>query len=117
VRRMSFFLTKRQFLDGSKDVTRRLGQWGIQPEEHFLGIEKGQGLKKGEKQVVLGECVCVSARGERLDAITTDDVRREGFPEMTPTEFVEFFCKANRAKGCEPSTIVNRIEFKKVSAS
>lgn len=111
---MSFFLTQRQYLDGSKDVTRRLGKPRLKPGERFLGIQKGQGLKKGERQVVLGASECLSTRQERLDAITPDEVRREGFPDMTPAEFVEMFCKANRHKGCTPSTIVNRIEFRRV---
>ena len=28
---------------------------------------------------------------ERLDTITTEEVSAEGFPDMTPEEFVEFF--------------------------
>jgi hypothetical protein len=110
MRRMSFFLTQRQYRDGSKDVTRRLGHANIEAGERFLAIEKGQGLKKGERQVVLGENVCVSARAERLDAITKADCAREGFPDMTPAQFVSMFCKH---MGCKPETVVTRIEFRK----
>ena len=46
-RNISFFLTKRQFLDRSKDVTRRLGWNWVKPGDVLCGIEKGQGLKRG----------------------------------------------------------------------
>lgn len=52
----------------------------------------------------------VSIRHERLDEITPADVVREGFPEMTPLQFIEMFCETHQ--GCTPATIVNRIEFK-----
>jgi hypothetical protein len=45
---------------------------------------------------------------ERLDAITPADVTAEGFPQMTPSEFVSFFCATHR--NCGPSTEVTRIE-------
>lgn len=108
---MSFWLTRRPYREGTKDVTRRLGWENAEAGDHFLAIEKGQGLKRGEKQVVMGENIVVSARRERLDAIDQSDVVREGFPDMTPAEFVAFFCKAN---SCKPDTIVTRIEFRKL---
>lgn len=109
MRRMSFSMTTPQFLDGSKTVTRRLGWTFAEPGDLVMGIEKGMGLKKGEKQVELGAIVLVDVRRERLDAISAEDCAREGFPEMTPAEFVAMFCKAGR---CKPSTIVTRIEFR-----
>ena len=111
MRRMSFSMTEQQFRDGTKDVTRRLGWWDLKPGDHFLAIRKGRGLKKGEKQVVLGEAVVVSTRPEDLDEITKADCVREGFPELSPTEFVTMFRKHMRY---QPFTIVNRIEFKHV---
>lgn len=111
MRNMSFALTTRQLLDGTKDVTRRLGWANLKPGEHFAAVEKGMGLKPGETVKRLGECVCVSNRAERLDAITADDVRREGFPEMTPAEFVAMFCKHMKVT---PDRLVNRIEFKRI---
>src|SRR5690606_15137578 len=39
------------------------------------------------------------------------EVAREGFPEMSPEEFVEMFCEHSR---CEPSEEVTRIGFKYV---
>ena len=113
-RNMSFMLTQEQYVDGSKDVTRRLG-WGfLKPGDILNGVEKSQGLKKGEKIKVLGQHEVISTRWEPLYAITEEDVIREGFPDMTPAEFIAFFRKANK---CEWATPVNRIEFKKLEVA
>lgn len=108
MRRMSFAITKRQFLDGTKTQTRRLGWLGLRVGDRFMGVEKAMGLKRGERQVEYGVRRVLSIRRERLDAITRVDVIAEGFPEMTPAQFVELFCKVNK---CEPSTLVTCIEF------
>ena len=39
------------------------------------------GLRKGQRIVRLGLIEIVSTRAEPLNAITPDDVRREGFPD------------------------------------
>ena len=70
-----------------------------------------QGLKKGEKVVRLGVGRCVSNSREELSIITAMDCVREGFPEWMPDHFVDSFCRLNR---CEPSQMVNRIEFEYV---
>lgn len=111
MRSMSFSMTIRQFLDGSKTVTRRLGWANLNPGEHFMAVEKSQGLKRGEKVKKLGECECLSNHCTRLDSIRKEDCRREGFPEHSPAEFVRMFCRTMK---CEPSRIVNRIEFRRV---
>jgi hypothetical protein len=111
-RNISFSMTEPQFLDGSKDVTRRMGWLRLQPGDLLNACRKCMGLKPGEKIVRLGTVIVLSARRERLDAITPDDVRREGFPNMTPAEFVAFFCKGHA--GCKPDSIVTRIEFRRV---
>jgi hypothetical protein len=108
---ISFALTERQLLDGSKDVTRRLGWRKLTAGTELIAVRKAMGLKKGEHQHRLALIHVLSVRRERLDAIDDDDVRREGFPEMTAAEFVEFFCKANK---CKPNRMVARIEFVKV---
>lgn len=108
---MSFFYTQQQIRDRSKDVTRRIGWEKLKPGQRFTGIVKGQGLKKGEKVEVLAQCECVSNRPEPLNAITPDDCRREGYPDKTPDEFIEMFCKHH---GCVCVQPVNRIEFKYV---
>lgn len=105
---MSFALTTPQMRARTKTVTRRLGWAKLQPGEVVLAVEKGQGLKRGEKVKPIAQIRIVSVREERLDAITPDDCRREGFPEMSPAEFCEMFRRANRVSDNWP---VNRIEF------
>ncbi len=112
MRNISFMLTERQFLDGTKTVTRRLRWNTLTAGTELQAVRKGMGLKKGEKAHSLGVIRVVSVRRERLNAITADDCAREGFPEMTPAEFVAFFCREMR---CEPGTIVGRIEFERVT--
>lgn len=115
---ISFFLTAPQFLDGSKDITRRLGWKNLKNGDELTAILKGQGLKKGEKITILGKIVVVSHRWEPLEILTKDrdygfsELVREGFPEMVPDQFVQFFCSTH--KKCTPKTFVNRIEFKRI---
>jgi len=138
MRNMSFSLTTHQFITGKKDVTRRLGWKSLKPGDHFMGVEKLQGLRKGDHVIRLGECLCVSTEWEPLDEIIRRPYRtflpsvsvtratrrtvwtdryflnemvREGFPELTARQFVEIFCKKMQ---CKPDTPVNRIEFEKV---
>jgi hypothetical protein len=42
--------------------------------------------------------------------ITAPDVTAEGFPQMTPPEFVSFFCRTHR--GCQAGTEITRIEWR-----
>ncbi|OMC07091.1 hypothetical protein A5734_03735 [Mycolicibacterium fortuitum] len=72
------------------------------------------GRKKGEPLVRIVDVEVVSVRRERLDAITFAEVAREGFPDMTPREFVAFFCDSH--KGCRPDSVVTRIEWRYVDA-
>lgn len=110
-RMMSFSMTTRQFLAGTKDVTRRLGWWDLRPGTVLMAVEKAMGLRRGEKVRRMGLIEVVSARGERLDGITSEDCIREGFPDLSPGKFVTMFCRANR---CDFATMVNRIEFRRL---
>ena len=109
--RMSYSATETQFVDGSKDVTRRLGWHFLKRGDRFLAVRKAQGLKKGEKQVVLGAAVVRRVSRVPLSPITKREVVREGFPHLSPQEFVEMFCKMNR---CTHDTIVTRIVFQRI---
>jgi hypothetical protein len=44
---MSFSLTTQQARDKTKDVTRRLGWWFLEPGDIVQQVEKARGLKKG----------------------------------------------------------------------
>jgi hypothetical protein len=52
----------------------------------------------------------MSVRREPLDAITAGELAAEGFPQMTPAQFVSFFCRTHC--GCSPGTEVTRIEWR-----
>jgi hypothetical protein len=108
MRHISFALTTPQIRARSKTVTRRLGWRNLQPGTLLQGCVKCQGLKKGERVEKLCVIRVVAARIEPLNAITQEDVVREGFPGMSPAEFVQMFCKHN---GCTPGTAITRIEF------
>jgi hypothetical protein len=109
VRNISFAMTTDQVRNQTKTVTRRNGWRFLNQGDKLQPIEKGQGLKKGEKVVRIGEPITVIKLSvERLDTITQEDVRKEGFPQMTPAQFVELYCKANKCQSDHP---VTRIEF------
>ena len=108
MRRISFAKTRKQLEDGTKDVTRRIGWRDLQPGTVLLAVNKVMGLRPGERARVFGRIEVLSVRQEPLNRITEDDVKREGFPEMSPEDFVAFFCEF---AGCEPDALVTRIEF------
>ncbi len=47
MKNISFALTTKQFLDGSKTVTRRLGWANLKPGEILMACEKCMGLGPG----------------------------------------------------------------------
>lgn len=122
MRNISFMLTQQQVRDRRKTVTRRVGWEKLKAGELLRGVEKGMGLKSGEKIVPLATIRVVSVSREPLSAMTADveyglgECSKEGFgghPTLKwPSAFVEFFCNSHR--GCTPETIVTRIEFEYV---
>ena len=98
-RRMSCSMTVGSVRDRTKTVTRRhIDTWrDLKPGDRLILIEKGMGLPKGARQVVLTEVEIVDVRVESiLDVL--DEVgatAREGLPEMTPAEFVRFWLDAH----------------------
>lgn len=119
---ISFSLTTHQVRHGFetgeilKDVTRRLGWLKLKAGDRLQACEKCMGLKKGEPLVVLGTIEVVSVRRERLDAITDDDVVREGFFAQDAAWFIAFFCRTHKdpltKKAATGATLVTRIEFR-----
>lgn len=110
MRRISFALTKRQVQEQTKTVTRRNGWASLKVGSLLQPIEKGMGLKKGEKQVLIGLPIQIlSVTKEPLNQITQEEVIKEGFPEWTPEQFVAFYAKHNK---CKEDHLVTRIEFK-----
>lgn len=108
-RNISFAMTTQQVQDRTKDVTRRFGWWFLKPGDLLCGVKKAMGLRKGEKIERLCMIEVVSIRPEPLNSITQDDVIREGFPDWTPQQFIDFLVSHYR---CDPTKTVNRIEFR-----
>jgi hypothetical protein len=113
---MSFSMTTEAVRDRSKTVTRRLGWWNLQPGTILQAVEKAQGLEKGEhvKPICVIRVVSVHPEDLRDIKFYANDTAREGFPELSPWQFVEMFDKAN---GCGIAARVNRIEFEYVAPS
>lgn len=126
-RHMSFSMSTEAVRNRSKTVTRRLGWNDLKPETLLWAVEKGMGLKKGEKVKRLAMIRVVSARDEPLDemerlslAEQALEMRREGFPRMTVPEFIGMFVRANHLERetYSPRTqVVNRIEFEYVDGA
>ena len=117
MRNMSFSMTTEAVRRHEKTVTRRLGWWRLQPGTLLQAVEKAQGLRKGEHVRPLAVIRVVSVTRERLDAFCAHapgETAREGFPDYSPTAFVDMFCSAN---GCGYSEPVNRIEFEYVDGN
>lgn len=112
-RNMSFMLTKSQIKSRTKDVTRRLGWYFLRPGVILNAVEKSMGLKRGEKVVCICQIKVISTKVECLNEITKNECSREGFPEMTPEEFISMFCAHNH---CNSDHWVNRIEFEYIGA-
>lgn len=122
MRRASFQHTKKQMRVGAddarrsptgrgtagKDVTRRRNWRWAEAGMYLLAVSKCQGVQPGEVVEVFGVIQIVDVRREPLNAIDSDDVRREGFGHLTPAGFVTMFCKAMGAKS---TTEVARIQF------
>lgn len=102
-------MTSEQVRNRTKTVTRRQGWLNAKPGQIVQPIEKGQGLKKGEHQRLIGGPIrFISVKREPIEDIGFLDVAREGFPWMSADGFVGMYCKANR---CKPSDNCTRIEF------
>jgi len=114
----AFFLTTQQFLDGSKTVTRRLGWRNLEVGQRLRACKKCMGLKKGQNVKPLGVIEVVDVRRELLSDLYYKpqygqrECRLEGFPEMTPIEFIGMF---KSHMGCDIDDEVTRIEFIRVS--
>lgn len=114
MRHISFALTTEQFRARTKTVTRRLGWMNLKSGAYLMAVEKAQGLKKGEKVTKLGPIHVIHVRREKLCELTDSpyygalEVLAEGFPGMTPADFVAMFCRHNK---CTPETYVTRILF------
>lgn len=98
-RRMSCSMTVDAVRDRTKTVTRRhVDTWkDLKPGDRLTLIEKGMGLPKGARQIVLAEVEIVSAYVTPLATIHAehDGTAREGLPNMTTHQFIAFWCEGH----------------------
>ena len=119
-RNMSFAKTIQQFKNRTKTVTRRNGWDFLKPGDIVRGVEKGMGLKKGEKVRRLGLIRIISAEREPLQRMIDDpeygkrEAVSEGLPEWTGEQFVKFYCAFNKVT---PDYAPNRIAFEYIDDS
>ena len=106
---MSVALTDEAVTARTKTVTRRLGWCFLKPGDRLTLCRKVMGRRPGEVLHRLADVEVVDVRRERLDAITADDVTAEGFPDMTPAQFVSFFTAHMR---CPADAQVTRIQWR-----
>ncbi|WP_433603724.1 hypothetical protein ACQPXH_33230 (plasmid) [Nocardia sp. CA-135953] len=111
---MAVSLTEAQVRDRSKTVTRRMGWRNLSAGERLTLCRKVMGRRRADGRVEplvrIVDVEVLAVQRERLDAITPDEVVAEGFPEMTPEQFVDFFCGSHR--GCTPDSTVTRIQWR-----
>jgi hypothetical protein len=116
MRNISFSATKKQIQEQTKTVTRRVGWWFLKPGDRLCGIEKAQGLKKGEKIKRISPIEIVSVKSEMIyDLLDNpeyfkEEMIKEGFPGMSVEEFFKLFMKLNDFDYTEEP--YNRIEFR-----
>lgn len=113
-RLMSVSLTEDAVVARTKTVTRRMGWLDLKPGDRLTLCRKVMGRKRGEPLVRLVDVEVVSVYRQQLNAITREDVVREGFAGWTTRRFVKFFCDSH--KGCEPWSEVTRIEWRYLDA-
>jgi hypothetical protein len=109
-RLMAVSLTEAQVRARTKTVTRRTGWLMVKPGDRLTLCRKVMGRRPGEPLDRIATVQVVSVRREPLNAVTAADVAAEGFPAMTPAEFVTFFLRTH--PGTVPGTEVTRIEWR-----
>jgi hypothetical protein len=82
----------------------------LRPGDQVTLCRKVMGRRPGEPLDRITDVEIVSVRREPLNAITAAGVAAEGLPQMTPAQFVSFFCGAHR--GCAPDTEITVIEWR-----
>ncbi len=109
---MSFSATTEQMYNRTKTVTRRgVNTWeNLQTGDRLLAIEKGMGLAKGEKQVIIGVIEIVNNSVEPLGLVDDEEARREGFETLDQFKTVW----ANLNGGWHDDGLARRISFRHV---
>lgn len=114
-RRMSCSMTIDAVKAHTKTVTRRhVDTWKtLKPGDRLTLIEKGMGLPKGARQVVLAEVEIVRNEIEPVGCVNHHDLVSEGLPEMTVEGFVVMWLKSHGYPNhLDAMTICRRIEWR-----
>lgn len=117
-RRMSCSMTVDAVLDRTKTVTRRHPDtWkDLKAGDRLTLIEKGMGLAKGERQVVLAEVEIVDVRVEPISMVRFEEqaTKREGLGHLTGLDFEFFWLKGHGySADADPNrTTCRRIEWR-----
>lgn len=106
MRLISCALTQPQIRNRSKTETRRLGWKNVKVGQLLCFVDKCMGFKPGEKPTRISIVIVMNAHRERLCDITPKAVEREGFPEMSPEEFVTMFSENMKCQKIEPVTAI-----------
>jgi hypothetical protein len=114
MRMISFALTPEQCRARTKTETRRTG-WGFARErDKLLGVSKVMGFRKGESITDVAELFGVieieRLYREPLNSITQESVTAEGFPDLTPEQFVERFLA--HARNMLPRDLITVVRFR-----
>ena len=108
-RNMSFSATMDQVRAQTKTVTRRSAWVGLEPGTILCAVEKSQGIPKGGSVTRIAWIEVTDVRREPLWHIDQADCAAEGFPDLSPDEFVELYQRIN---GPGRAQEVTRIEFR-----
>lgn len=113
VRLMSFALTVPQMKAKLKTVTRRHSARNIEVGDLFLAVEKARGVRREDRKSI-AVIRAVSVRRETLGDVTEKECALEGFPELSPAQFIEMYLKGNSISRRLPLEQIEctRIEFK-----
>ncbi len=114
-RLMSVSLTEPQVIAREKTVTRRMGWRMARVGDQLTLCRKVMGRKADEPLVRIAQVEITAISREPLAAISQADLVAEGFPNMTASEFVAFFCSTHR--GCRPDSLVTRIQWRYLTAT
>lgn len=98
---MSVALTTQAVRDRVKTQTRRDGWLRLQAGDQLALCPKYRGVRRADRELIVIVDV-VGVRREPLEAISPADVAAEGFPGLTPAEFVDFFCSTHRGSSPAP---------------
>lgn len=97
---MSVSLTVDAVRERRKTVTRRhVDTWQhLKPGDRLTLIEKGMGLPKGAKQVVVAEVEVVAVDVHPIGEVDRDEAELEGF-RMSGLEFATFWLRSHGYRG------------------